>query len=157
MSFKHISSKKPSRRSLESIDNKGTKRALREKRGKPENKINFLPLYLLWKSLERFLHPFISVHSLKIWIKVKCQYILQSKQNWTGTNCINKNLPKNSKGVQGPESEELLVVHKVSLKLTFISENKKVADTLRMKNFQEIYYEWSREPQAIKCNIKPFN
>lgn len=69
---------------------------------------------------------------------MRCQYILQSKQqNWTGTNCINKNLPKNSKGVQRPEGEQLLVVYKVSLKLTFISDNKKVADTVRIKTFKK--------------------
>lgn len=88
------------------------------------------------------LEPFITGHSLKIWIKLRCQYILQGKQqNWTGTNCINNNLPKNIKGVQGPESEQLLVGYKVSLKLTFISDNKKVGDTVRMKDFEEIHHE----------------
>lgn len=39
------------------------------------------------------------------------------------------------------KGEQLSEVYKVSLKPTFIPMNKKAADTVKMTNFQEIYYE----------------
>lgn len=117
-------------------------------------------MYLLWESLGRFSHwnpSLLGIH----W---------RSESNWS----VNKSYKANNKIEQeqiasistylriqkkfkDQKGGQLSVLCKVSLKITFISENKKAADTVKMTNYQEIGHERSRQLQAIKCNKKPAN